>query len=208
MQNYQKQTIGLIQQAQQRQLEVEEIYFVNKLEELPISDLRKPFYNKRVIVESRLKQLIYSLEDFGFLGGIYVHNNSLNVIEGWHRCELWQALGHKTIPCYKIDCNSTQEVELHLKLNQQTAVFNLTEFGLEFEGLNLIEDFGFSEADLLPTLNHHQSAKTTALRNDPEGYTKLSTLVKYSTLEKLKEVQSDRKLPTIGDVVETLIELI
>lgn len=201
----QTQIISLAQKAQRKRLELEEILYVKELEEVKISDLKKPSYHQRVVIDSRLKQLVCSLKDYGFLGGVFIHDKTLNVIDGWYRAEIWRELGHQTIPCYRIDCTNFQQVELHLKLNQQAAIFNPADFGLEFHGLDLIEDYGFSEADLAVVPSLPQQKEKSA-KDDPDGYTKLSTLVRLSTMQKLKALKESANLATIGDVVEALIE--
>ncbi|MEM9995405.1 MAG: ParB N-terminal domain-containing protein [Acinetobacter pittii] len=173
------------------------------LVEVNIPDLKKPSYNHRIIVDSRLQQLTDSLERYGFIGGIFIHAESFNVIDGWHRCEQWQLLGQSTIPCYKIYCTLQVERDLHLRLNQQAATFDLQELGLDFEGVNLL-DYGFTEEDLKPEASYTPSEKLSMPKPHPENTTKLITIVQTSTMVQLKECMADNGLKTTGELLDFL----
>lgn len=197
-----------IESAQKAQIQSLEITYVETLVYYDISDLKKPTYNQRVLVDCRSEALTKSLKAHGFLGGVFINADNLNVIDGWHRCEQWQALGNTSIPCYLVRCTYQKEIELHLYLNQQAALFNLKDFGLEFGHLNLL-DYGFSEADLsFKPINTQSQRPVKEKAPQPDGMTKLMAVVQMTTMDKLRSIKADQKHVTLGDTIEYILNLI
>lgn len=198
--------ISLIKQAQQRQANVLELDYDNCLTELDIAALEKPSFNTRKLVESQVSLLADSLAAYGFLGGIYVNQDTKEVIDGWHRLELWRQLGHTTIPAFLLGFgNVTQPREAHLRLNQVMAVFAPEEFGLEFDNINLLE-FGFAESTLSLQERATPASKRFKHVTKQPGFTKFSTSILNSQYERLKAFKTKHMLADWADVIDLLIE--
>lgn len=206
MTNYTQQTISLIQQAQAK--EAEELDYESKLTHVKIADLARPKFHTRKLVESQLKVIIDSLIEYDFLGGIYVNVENNEVIDGWHRSQLWQQMGNETIPVHYLRFQSAkQEREVHLRLNSILAVFQPEDFGIHFANINTL-DFGFAETEA-KTYDDKVNAsapKTPHKTNDLEGYKKLTTTIKSDLFEKLNSFKKQMMVPHIAQVVENLIQ--
>lgn len=182
------------------------VHFDKTLFEVPINDLKRPKYHSRQPIENRIETLYKSLSNHGFLGGIFITESSCNVIDGWHRVLLWKELDHTTIPCYKIRCTEQQEKDLHLRLNTQLATFDLREFGLTNPDVNLIKDYGFTEADLKSdVISTNPITKLRQLKGN-DGFKKVTVLLKSNVYERLETIKEFEKLQEWPDVLEVLID--
>lgn len=193
-------------QAQLDLLEFEDILYDKTLVAVNIVDLIRPNYSSRQLVDNQIKALVRTLRQFGFLGGIFVEATRFHVIDGWYRVQEWKKMGWTTIPCFLLTCSQEQERALHLGLNQQSATFNPSKFGIEFKDFDLKEDFGIDESDLAFLNKATQSKFSDAQKAAKKGFTKLSTLMPIQAYDRLKSIRKDMKAPTMADVVINLIK--
>lgn len=180
--------------------------FNRTIVELDINKLAPTSYHQRVLIDSRLKCLKDSLEDYGFLGAIFISARNSNIIDGFYRKEIWAALGNETIPCFKVDCTEEQEKLLYLKLNMQVATFDFTDFGLTFPGLNLVEDYGFTAADLRTT-NPSSSLPAKPVKTPIHNtLMRFNTLLQTEQYQRLKAFKEQHALENWADVIDMLLE--
>lgn len=198
-----KQVIDQIQQAQLVKLAQEKITYNKSLVEVEIAKLIRPSYSTRIIIDNRLSVLQDNLTQFGFLGGIFVHKQNHHVIDGWHRVEIWEQMGHTTIPCYLIQSNNHQERQLHLRLNHQVAAFDLSSFDLSFPDFNLL-NYGFSADELNTQGSDLSTYQSFQKRAAPDGFVKLQTLVSKEAYQKLKEKRAVFGVNSVPEVIERL----
>lgn len=176
--------------------------------EIELSKLTRPVYHTRVPIENKVQALSNSLYSNNVIGAILVAKNKLTVIDGWQRVELQKAFGHQTISCYLIDCSLQKEIELHIAINQQAAVFDLQEFGIEFQNIQL-EDFGFSETELndcRATMDRiSEEIKQEISYTLPQKFRKCQINTNPETIEKISFIKSQMKFKTNNQVIEHLI---
>lgn len=189
-------------------LECEEI-LVEEPIDIELSKLVRPLYHTRVPIENKVQVLANSLLSNELIGAILVSKDSLHVIDGWQRVELFKALGKTTIPCYQITTSSLEkEIELHLAINQQAAQFDLSEFGVEFSTIKL-EDYGFSEIEL----NDCRATMNSVIKDlsadnqhpKVQRYKRTQINSTIETMEKINEIKSELKCKTNNQVIEHLI---
>jgi hypothetical protein len=174
--------------------------------EIEISKLRKTAYHNRVIISERYQSILQSLKEFGFIGAIFINAETNAIIDGWYRTEIWESLGHNSIPCFTIKCNSQQEQSLYLRLNTQAATFDFTEYGLTLPKLNLISDYGFTAADLKEIDHTIIPPETPRRPENNNGLKKLSALLNHNVYVRLNAIKEQTKVENWSDVIEILIE--
>jgi hypothetical protein len=202
----QKVLLSLIKQAKEREAKILALGYQPHLVELSISNLVRPSYHKRVVVDTKLKTIVDSLSEYGFFGGIFVNEQTNEIVDGWYRSQIWKQLGNSTVPAYLLTIqNRKQEFEVHLRLNQSHATFLADDFGLEYEGVDL-RDLGFTEADLHKPQITPEKHTQPSRASKKEGYTKFSTNIPVAIFERLKAVKIKFMLHDWVDVLEILIE--
>ncbi len=95
-----------------------------KIIEKNIRDLRQADYNPRQLTEKQHKELVDSLEKFGFVDPILINKNKSrkNVIIGGHqRVKVATMLGIEKVPCIELDLSLEEEKELNVRLNKNTG---------------------------------------------------------------------------------------
>lgn len=202
-----QQIISLVQQAQLKRLEAEDICYSQEIVDVEIAQLKRLF-SFRVPIENRLHGLINSLSTYGFLGGIFVNESNLGVIDGWHRLELWEQMGNTTIPCYFLCCSEHQQKELHLSLNQQSADFDLSKFGLAFEKFDL-KDFGFTEAELNDCrgmMENVERDSEDSLESAPQRIKRPVIPVTQITISRIDNLKKVLKMTSRNDVLTYLLD--
>lgn len=203
MNSYTEQILKDIQQIQKEVIDAEELFHPETIEQISIKKLIRPSYSQRIHIPNLVRPLVLSLHELGFVGGIIINKN-FNIVDGWHRTQIWKELGNTEIPCIILDVTPEQERKLHLSLNRHTAQFDIKEFGFteEFTGINLIEDYGFSKIDFLlddtstptaPELNRKSDAQLKLML--PEAYHK-----------KLDNIKKDMSVRNKSEAVMKLID--
>ncbi|WP_293302494.1 hypothetical protein [Pedobacter sp. UBA4863] len=176
--------------------------------EIELIKLKRPVYHTRVPIENKVQVLSNSLYSNNFIGSILVAKNTLVVIDGWQRVELQKAFGHQTISCYLIECSFEKEIELHLAINQQASVFDLQEFGVEFQTVRL-EDFGFSEIELndcRATMDRiSEEVKQEVFYHPAKKFRKCQINTNPETIEKISFIKSQMRFKTNNQVLQHLI---
>lgn len=182
------------------------INFDRTIVEVDLTKLKSAPYHSRVPIDSRLKSIKDSLEDFGFVGAIFISSSTYHIIDGFYRKEIWALLGHETIPCFIINCTENQEKLLHLKLNIQIATFDLSDFGLTFPGLNLVEDFGFTAADLHAAQQSPSRSEKATKSPINTSLMRFNTLLQTEQYQRLKAFKEQNALQNWADVIDMLLE--
>lgn len=199
----------LIETAYREQLEVLDIGETQKIVEVGISELLRPNFHKRQLVESRIKSIVQSLTTHGFIGGIVINGITKEVLDSWHRAELWSELGHSSIPAieiYPFDENVAKE--LHLRLNQTHAGFDLSEFDLHFKGFDL-SDFGITEDEIIQAgqLIKKQRNDQPIPVEENKGI-RFAAVIPQNDVRRLRELKDSWNLPTMGHVISKLLNQI
>lgn len=118
--------------------------------ERKISELKKAEYNPRNLTEKQRTDLRASLKTFGMVNPIIINKNRKRkdvIIGGHQRCDVWEELGHDTIPCFAIDLTLEQERELNIRLNKNGGEFNLDLLKEHFDQNELL-NYGFEDFEL------------------------------------------------------------
>lgn len=182
------------------------INFNRTIVEIELERLKQAPYRSRIAIENRIKSLYDSLKQYGFLGAIFVSSKNNHIIDGWYRKEMWASMGNTNIPCFEIDCTEEQEKLLHLKLNIQVGTFDLADFGLTFPGLNLVEDYGFTKADL-HTINQPASrSEKPAKAIIDSSLMRFNTVLQAEQYQRLKTFKEQHALENWADVIDMLLE--
>lgn len=194
--------LEILKQAQKQKPELEELIHPEKLQEIPIAKLVRPSYSRRELIPNLQKTIVKSLYEHGFVGGIVV-TKIFNVIDGWHRSEVWKMMGYKTIPCYILDVDYVTEQKLHLALNRHIAQFNPSDFGFTeaFSSINLVEDFGFTKADIL-----NKPPEAPATKNVNRYQSRLITSIPVQYHEKLNLIKKSMQVQNKSQVLIKLID--
>lgn len=205
MKDFTKQSLKLIEEVQKELLDVEELIHPREIEDVDIKKLIRPSYSSRVVIPNLLKTLVKSLYENNFVGGIFI-SKDLNVIDGWHRVEIWEAMGNETIPCHILDIPKPLERKLHLSLNRPISEFNLEDFGISshFNDLDLVRDFGFTKADLLDEEIETEIVSDEAEKLNPNSRLTASIPVEYHA--KLDEIKKELELKNKSLVLIKLID--
>lgn len=193
-------------QAQVQLLDSKEIIYDRTLVDVKINSLLRPNYSSRKLVANQIKGLKTLLNTFGFLGGIFIEAKSKHVIDGWHRLEEWQRLGHTYIPSYIVDCSPNQERALHLGLNQQSATWNPSNLDIYYKDFDLLEDFGIDLTDLLIQSKPTGNKFTGKEKNNPEGFAKLTTTLPVEYYDRLVKIKGNMQAPSMAAAVSNLIK--
>jgi len=122
-----------------------------EVKEIDIKILKPAEYNPRKINAKQYRDIKDSLERFGFVNPIVVntHKDRENVVVGGNqRLKVWGDLGHTTVPVYFVDLPFDKEQELNIRLNKNSAEFDMELLHTYFEKDALV-DWGFDMADLV-----------------------------------------------------------
>ncbi|WP_169303394.1 ParB/RepB/Spo0J family partition protein [Pedobacter cryophilus] len=192
------------------QVQKEELCSPENIEEFNIDELTRPEFHTKKVLPERLRTLTTSFHEHGFLGAIFI-NNKNQVIDGWHRLEIWKYMGNKTIPCIKLDAPMEHSKRLHLFLNQQVSLFTASDFGFTaaFEEFDLINDFGFSTADLCSTpVENNKMEKNDYEKGEDDNICnqKLIATIPLSYMKRIEELKKKLQLRNKSQVLMTLMD--
>jgi len=115
-----------------------------KVVKMRIDSLQKVEYYSRIPFEGKLKYLKKSLINHEFIVPIVVNrrlDNSLVIIDGYQRSQLWLELGNEFVPTILLRESEAKEKELHISLNQQAFDFDIGSM-LEFFEQDCLSDYG------------------------------------------------------------------
>jgi hypothetical protein len=118
--------------------------------EVDIKDLEPATYNPRRLTDKAYKDIRASLEKFGPVSPAVINGSDerKNIIIGGHqRIKIWQDMGNSTYPCVYESLSIEEEKELNIRLNKNTAEWDLDALTKEFEVDDLL-DFGFDYGQL------------------------------------------------------------
>lgn len=174
--------------------------------EVDIAKLVRPPYHQRERIKEKYISVEKSIRLYGFLGGIFICEGNYHVIDGWHRRLMWDNLGNKTIPCYFVTCTEQQERELHIRLNTQAAAFDLSKFGLTMPDVDLVKEFGFTQADLKAGNLSSTVDERPRISKAATDFMKVSALLKTSVYDRLNAIKEKLTYENWPDVFEALIE--
>ena len=89
-----------------------------------ITELIEPDYNPRKINAKQREDIKKSLTKYGFVQPLVVnvHADRMNIIVGGNqRKKIAEAMGYEKAPCILVELDETDEKELNLRLNKNTA---------------------------------------------------------------------------------------
>lgn len=116
-----------------------------KVEYVPLEKLKPAPYNPRKWNDSEFKQLLASLEAFGFVEPIVVNKRTGHIVGGNQRFKAATTLGYKEVPVSYIDVSIKREKILNIALNKIDFGFDEkklkeqeTELQLNDEDLELV----------------------------------------------------------------------
>jgi len=203
---YKANYLPFVTAAQIKQLECEKIKF--ELVNLKPHRLKRPSYSSRIPIDNKMQALANSLYSNGLIGGLFIKADNFEVIDGWQRLELCKSMGYDLISCYLIDCSHEKAKQLHLSFNQQSADFDLSKFGLEFNEVNL-EDFGFTEIELndcKAIMNGIQNEYEIDENESPIRIKRPAIPTTLETVEKIDAIKYAQRLSTRNDAITFLLE--
>jgi ParB-like chromosome segregation protein Spo0J len=92
-----------------------------QLEWIPIIKINPAEYNPRVINQSELDGLTFSIKKFGFVDPLIVNQKTGNLVGGHQRLKAAQVLGLKKVPVVFINKSLEEEKALNITLNSHTT---------------------------------------------------------------------------------------
>ena len=193
-----------------------------KIVEKNIRDLKQAEYNPRQLTEQQHKELVESLEKFGFVDPILINKNKSrkNVIIGGHqRVKVATMLGIAKVPCVELDLSLEKEKELNVRLNKNTGEWDWDMLANNFDTDDLL-NWGFIEQELGvdssltfevnnnydQTIEYPEDAQTSHVRmiqlflND-----ETEPVFKKMELELRKKFQTDNLTDTVFKSLEHII---
>ena len=118
-----------------------------ELEYINIDELKEYEGNAKRHPKKQIKQIIKSIEDYGYNDPIAIDENNM-ILEGHGRLKALKELGYKDVPVIRIKGLSEQDkkayILVHNKINLNTGFDDEKLFG-ELDSLNIdLSDFGFN----------------------------------------------------------------
>ncbi|WDF55261.1 hypothetical protein [Mucilaginibacter sp. KACC 22063] len=206
MKKQSQQLLSILQKVQKEQFEIFDIGDTKTITEVEIAELSRPDFHKRQLVESRVSSIVKSLSTYGFIGGIVINGSNKEVLDGWHRTEFWRELGNEFIPAIQIyPPNQTVAKEIHLRLNQTHAGFDLSEFDLHFPGFDP-SDFGLTEDEIIQAgqiAKRHEDNRSNL--TEPNHGVRFAAVIPSRDALLLKQLKNRWHLPTMGHVISKLL---
>ena len=113
-------------------------------------ELQKADYNPRQISPHDFEALKDSIQKFGFAEPLVVngHAERNNIVIGGHqRLRAATELGFTEVPCFVVNLDKAEEMELNIRLNRNTGEFDFDALANSFEAGDLL-DWGMTAREL------------------------------------------------------------
>jgi len=117
-----------------------------KITLIEINSLNPAEYNPRQITKKQFEDLKASIDKFGLVDPIIINSDN-TVIGGHQRLKVLRELGAKKIPTVRVNLSKEDERELNIRLNKNTAEFDLDVLANNFE-IDELKDWGFKDVEL------------------------------------------------------------
>ena len=117
-----------------------------KIEKVKIAKLNPAKYNPRRMTNKQYKDLKNSLEKFGLVDPIIINADN-TVVGGHQRLRIMRELGAEIVPVVRLNLSKEDEKELNIRLNKNTAEFDLDVLANNFE-IDELKDWGFKDVEL------------------------------------------------------------
>jgi len=123
--------------------------------EIPIASIRIPDDRARAtFTEEQEQELRTSIQTYGFNDPILVReigDDQYELIDGEHRIQIWQSMGHDTIPATISEVDGTQAILLNFLANTARGSQNPMDVA---EALHRARDHGVSDQELAAATGH------------------------------------------------------
>lgn len=148
-----------------------------KIEYVAVDELTPAEYNPRVDLQAgdeRLKVLMDSIKEFGFVDPIIVNDNTGLIVGGHQRLKAAALIGMEQVPVVRVKLSEAQEKVLNVGLNKIGGEFDdikLGELLQDIEGLDIdIALTGLNEIEIdgLITALNFEEADLSDIAVDPE----------------------------------------
>ena len=95
-----------------------------KIEKVKISKLNPAEYNPRRMTNKQYEDLKNSLEKFGLVDPIIINSDN-TVVGGHQRLRIMRELGAEFVPTVRVNLSKEDEKELNIRLNKNTAEWDM-----------------------------------------------------------------------------------
>ena len=95
-----------------------------KIEKIKISELNPAEYNPRRMTNKQYEDLKNSLEKFGCVDPVII-NADKTLIGGHQRVRIMRELGAELVPAVRVNLSKEDERELNIRLNKNTAEWDM-----------------------------------------------------------------------------------
>ena len=131
-----------------------------KITKVKISELKQAEYNPRRLTTKQYSDLKASLEKFGLVDPIIINSDN-TVIGGHQRLKIVRELGASEVPTVRVNLSKEDERELNIRLNKNTAEWDM-DLLCNFDIDNLLE-WGFKHIELGFNIDKIEEDKPTTI---------------------------------------------
>jgi len=131
-----------------------------KITKVKISELKQAEYNPRRLTTKQYSDLKASLDKFGLVDPIIINSDN-TVIGGHQRLKIVRELGASEVPTVRVNLSKEDERELNIRLNKNTAEWDM-DLLCNFDIDNLLE-WGFKHIELGFNIDKIEEDKPTTI---------------------------------------------
>ena len=131
-----------------------------KITKVKISELKQAEYNPRRLTTKQYSDLKASLDKFGLVDPIIINSDN-TVIGGHQRLKIVRELGASEVPTVRVNLSKEDEKELNIRLNKNTAEWDM-DLLCNFDIDNLLE-WGFKHIELGFNIDKIEEDKPTTI---------------------------------------------
>ena len=130
-----------------------------KITKVKISELKQAEYNPRRMTNKQYEDLKSSLEKFGCVDPIIINGDV--IVGGHQRVRIMRELGAEFVPAVRVNLSKEDERELNIRLNKNTAEWDM-DMLCNFHIDNLL-DWGFKHIELAFNIDKIEEDKPTTI---------------------------------------------
>ena len=131
-----------------------------KIEKVKIAELNPAEYNPRRMTNKQYEDLRNSLEKFGLVDPIIINADN-TVVGGHQRLRIMRELGAELVPVVRVNLSKEDERELNIRLNKNTAEWDM-DMLCNFDIDDLLE-WGFKHIELGFNIDKIEEDKPTTV---------------------------------------------
>ena len=131
-----------------------------KIEKVKIAELNPAEYNPRKMTNKQYEDLRNSLEKFGCVDPI-IKNADNTIVGGHQRVRIMRELGAELVPVVRVNLSKEDEKELNIRLNKNTAEWDMDTL-CNFDIDDLL-DWGFKHVELGFNIDKIEEDKPTTV---------------------------------------------